>query len=181
MRETSAGGFMKFISLIALLAAFLPVSVRAQQSANTSVCLKDTPPGVLLNICQHARGMVQMPQPWLYLRIYQDGRVEYEANKSEDVLVLKEFRINEADVSEIARLGLAEGVQKALERYPAYKHGIDSSLETTIEIYTEAGQKRIILTNFFAADRENKTHYPAALISLMQKMEEIWLRTHKNQ
>jgi hypothetical protein len=175
IRETSAGGFMKFISLIALLAAFLPVSERAQQSANTSVCLKDTPPGVLLNICQHGRGNVQeMPQPTLYLRIYKDGRVEYETNISSDAPVIKEFRINKEDISEIARLGLAEDVQKALERYPTYNHGIDSSREITVDIFTEAGQKRIILTNFYAADRENPKHYPAALISLMEKAEEIW-------
>jgi hypothetical protein len=41
---------MKFFFLIALIAAFFPASLRAQQSANTSVCLRDTPPGVMLNI-----------------------------------------------------------------------------------------------------------------------------------
>jgi hypothetical protein len=102
----------------------------------------------------------------------QDGRGEYEASKSGDVLVIKEFRINEEDISEIAKLGATEGVQKALEKYPAYNHGIDSSREITVEIYTEAGRKRISLTNFFAADRENKDHYPASLISLMEKVEE---------
>jgi hypothetical protein len=169
---------MKFIFLIAMAAALLPVSLRAQQPANTSVCLSATPPGVLLNICQHARGMVTLPQPTLYLRVYTDGRGEYETSNSENVLVRKEFRINEEDLGEIAKLGAAEGVQKALEKYPAYNHGTDSSREITVEIYTEAGRKKIILTNFFAADRENKNHYPASLISLMEKMEELWARTH---
>ena len=169
---------MKFIFLTALAAAFLPVSLSGQQSANTSVCLSATPPGVLLNICQHPRGMVTMPQPTLYLHVYKDGRSEYEANNSENVLVKKEFRINEEDIREIAELGAAEGVQTALERYPTYNHGIDSSREITVDIYAEAGRKRIILTNFFAADRENNKHYPASLISLMQKAEEIWTRAH---
>src|SRR6476620_11841988 len=102
---------MKFISLIALAVAFLPVSLRAQQPTNTSVCLRETPPGVLLNICQHARGMVTMPQPTLYLRDYADGRGEYETSNSRDVLVIKEFRINEEDMSELAKLGATEGVQ----------------------------------------------------------------------
>src|SRR6476469_2555878 len=128
---------MKFISLIALAAAFLPVSRSSQQPANTSVCLSATPPGVLLNICQHARGMVTMPQPTLYLRVYMDGRGEYETSNSENVLVKKEFRLNEEDFSEIAKLGAAEGVQKALERYPTYNHGTDSSREITVDIYTE--------------------------------------------
>jgi hypothetical protein len=169
---------MKFIFLTALAAAFLPVSLSGQQSANTSVCLSATPPGVLLNICQHARGMVTMPQPTLYLRVYKDGRSEYETNNSENVLVKKEFRISEEDIREIAELGAAEGVQTALERYPTYNHGIDSSREITVDVYAEAGRKRIILTNFFAADRENNKHYPASLISLVQKAEEIWTRAH---
>jgi hypothetical protein len=169
---------MKFIFLIALAAALLPVSLRAQQPANTSVCLRETPPGVLLNICQHARGMVTPPQPTLYLRVYMDGRAEYEASTSGDVLVIKEFRINEEDMNEIAKRGATEGVQKALEKYPAYNQGIDSSREITVEIYTEAGRKRISLTNFFAADRENKNHYPASLISLIEKAEELWTRAH---
>jgi len=122
--------------------------------------------------------MVTPPQPTLYLRVYMDGRAEYEASTSGDVLVIKEFRINEEDLNEIAKLGATEGVQKALEKYPAYNQGIDSSREITVEIYTEAGRKRISLTNFFAADRENKNHYPASLISLIEKAEELWTRAH---
>jgi len=122
--------------------------------------------------------MVTPPQPTLYLRVYMDGRAEYEASTSGDVLVMKEFRIDEEDLNEIAKLGATEGVQKALEKYPAYNHGIDSSREITVEIYTEAGRKRISLTNFFAADRENKNHYPASLISLIEKAEELWTRAH---
>ncbi len=169
---------MRFISLLALAAAFLPVPVRAQQSANTSGCLKDTPPGVLLNICQHERGMTPLPQPRLYLRIYKDGRVEYETNRSWNTLVKKKYTISVEDLGEIASLGAAEGVQKAPERYPVYNQGDDSSSELTIDIYAATGRKRFILTNFFAADRENKKHYPAALISLMEKVEETWSRAN---
>src|ERR1043165_1570080 len=89
---------MKPFFLIALAAAFLPVSVTAQQPTNTSVCLRDTPPGVLLNICQHERGMAPMPQPRLYLRIYKDGRGEYEVNRIWNVLVKKRFTINAEDL-----------------------------------------------------------------------------------
>jgi hypothetical protein len=169
---------MKFISLIAVTVTFLPASLSAPQSANTSVCLSAPPPGVLLNICQHARGMVTGPQPTLYLRVYQDGRGEYETNNSENVLVKKEFRISEEALREIAKLGAAEGVQTALERYPVYNHGIDSSRELTLDIYSDTNHKSITLTNFYAADRENKKRYPASLISLMEKAEELWTRAH---
>jgi hypothetical protein len=169
---------MKIFFLIALAGAFLPVSLQAQQTANTSVCLRDTPPGVLLNICQHERGMAPMPSPRLYLRIYKDGRGEHEVNSSWDALVKKKFTINEEDLGELASLAAAASVEKTPERYPVYNTGDDSSQEKTVDIYADTGQKRIILTNFFAADRENKTHYPASLIALMEKVEEIWSRAN---
>jgi hypothetical protein len=179
LRKPDAGNRsenMKFFFLIALAAAFLPVSLRAQQTENTSVCLRDTPPGVLLNICQHERGMAPLPQPRLYLRIYKDGRGEYEINSSWDALVKNEFTVYDEDLRELASLAAAASVENTPERYPVYHRGDDSSQERTVDIYADTGKKRIILTNFFAADRENKTHYPASLIALMEKVEEAWSR-----
>jgi len=169
---------MKFFVLIALAAAFLPASLRAQQTANTSVCLRDTPPGVLLNICQHERGMTPIPQPRLYLRIYKDGRGEYETNRSWNALVKKKFTINDEDLREINSLAGAASIEKTPVRYPVYNQGDDSSKEITADVYVDGAQKRIILTNFFAADRENKKHYPASLIAFMEKVEDIWLRAN---
>jgi hypothetical protein len=169
---------MNFFFLLALLAAVLPVSAQAQQSETTSVCLRDTPPGLLLNICGHERGMAPTPQPRLYLRIYKDGRGEYEASKSWNTLVKKNFNINDEDLRELNSLSAAASLETTIERYPAYHHGIDSSRELTVDIHADGAQKRIILTNFFATDRENKKHYPASLISLMEKVEEIWARAN---
>ena len=165
---------MRIVFLATLVTFVLPAFASAQQPANTSVCLKDVPPGVLLNICADERGMAPIPTPRLYLRVYKDGRGEYEENKTWDALTKKQFRAKEDDIREIERLGATEGVQKARERYPVYNLGDDSSREITVDIYDETSRKRIILTNFFAADRENKKHYPASLISFMEKVEEIW-------
>ena len=165
---------MRVRFLVILVVLIVPVIASAQQRGVTSACLKDVPPGVLLNICEHGRGMVPMPQPRLYLRVYNDGRGEYETSKTWNVLTKKELRVKEEDIRELERLGATEGVQKALERYPAYHPGDDSSRELTVDIYGETGQKRIVLQNFFAADRENKKHYPRSLTSLMEKVEEIW-------
>ena len=152
---------MRTAFLATLVAFIVPVIVSAQPRGSASVCLKDLPPGVLLNICGHEHGMAPIPQPRLHVRIYKDGRGEYEENKTWNLLVKKQFRIKEENVREIERLGATEGVQKALERYPAYNVGADSWSEITVDVYGETGQKRIILAKFFAADRENKKHYPA--------------------
>jgi hypothetical protein len=158
---------MRIVFLATLIAFMAPSMASAQ---HTSACLKDVPAGVLLNICEHERGMAPQPQPRLYLRIYKDGHGEYEKNTAWNVLTKKEFRVKEEDLREIERLG----IQQTPERYPAYQSGTDSSREITVDIYGETGPKRITLQNFFAADRENRKHYPASLISLMEKVEEIW-------
>src|SRR5262245_18030616 len=120
---------MKFFFLIALANAFLPVSLQAQQEANPSVCLRDTPPGVLLNLCEHERGMAPIPQPRLYLRVYKDGRGEYETSKSWNTLVKKSFTINDEDIRALTNLCAAASVEKTPVRYPAYNQGEDSSQE----------------------------------------------------
>lgn len=165
---------MRIVFLATLVALVVPTIAGGQQRGSSSACLTDVPSGVLLNICEDERGMAPIPQPRLYLRIYKDGHGEYEQNKTWNTLTKHAFKINKEDVREIERLGATEGVQKALDSYPAYNLGIDSSKETTVDIYAETSRKRIILINFFAADRENKKHYPASLISLMEKIEEIW-------
>lgn len=163
------------IVFLAILAAFIvPVLASAQQRDSASACLTDVPPGVLLNICEHWSGMPPLPQPRLYLRVYKDGRGEYETNKTWNVLIKEEFKVKEEDIRELERLSATDGVQKALESYPTYRLAYDSTREIIVDIYGESSQKRIVLENFFAADRENKKHYPASLISLMEKVEEIW-------
>jgi len=165
---------MRTAFLATLVAVIVPVVASAQQRGSASACLQDVPSGVLVNICEHEYGMAPIPQPRLKVRIFKDGRGEYEENKTWNALIKKVFRVKAEDIREIERLSATEGVQKALEIYPAYNIGADSSSEITVDIYGETGQKRIILANFFAADRENKKHYPASLISLMEKVDEIW-------
>jgi hypothetical protein len=163
------------IGFLATLVVFLvAANIFAQQPDDASVCLEEVPSGVLLNICGNERGMAPLPQPRLYLRIYKDGRGEYEKNTTWNVLTRKEFKVKDENLREIERLIAIEGVQKAAGAYPAYRTGTDSSRELTVSTYSERGSKRIVLTNFHAADRDNKKHYPASLISLMEKVEEVW-------
>jgi len=169
---------MKFVFLIAFAIFAVPIFTYAQRGPNTSACLKDVPAGVVLNICTHERGMAPIPQPRLYLRIYTDGRAEYEASKGWDGLVQKEVRVNAEELEEIVRLGNTDDFQSALGEHPAYNHGIDSSKKITLDFYGTKGTKRIVFHNFYAADRANKKHYPAEFIALMERVEEIWGRAN---
>jgi hypothetical protein len=169
---------MKIVFLTALVLLGFSASVFSQRKPSESVCLKDPPAGLLLNICTNERGMAPIPQPRLYLRIYTDGRAEYEASKGWDDLVKKELRIQPEELEEIIRLGNTDDFQAALEEYPAYNHGTDSSRKLTLDFYGKTGTKRIVFHNFYAEDRENKKHYPASFISLIEKVEEVWGRAN---
>ena len=89
---------MRIAFLATLVAFMVPVIASAQQRGSTSACLKDVPPGVLLNVCEHEHGMAPIPQPRLNLRMYKDGRGEYETNKTWNALIKKQFRVKEEDI-----------------------------------------------------------------------------------
>jgi hypothetical protein len=169
---------MKYGFLIAFAIFGVPVFTAAQRKPSNSVCVKDPPAGVILSICTNERGMAPIPQPRLYLRIYTDGRAEYEASKGWDDLVKKELRIKAEELEEIVRLGNTGDFQRALGEYPAYNHGIDSSKKITLDFYGKTGAKRIVFHNFYAGDRANKKHYPADFIALMEIVAEIWMRAN---
>lgn len=169
---------MKFVFLIAFAIFAVPIFTYAQRKPSNSACVKDVPAGVVLNICTDERGMAPIPQPRLYLRVYSDGRAEYEVNKGWDDLVKKEVRVKAEELQEIIRLGNTQDFQSAKEDYPAHKHGTDSSRTTTLDFYGKTGTKRIVFGYFYAADRKNKEHYPADFIALMEVVEEIWMRAN---
>src|SRR5258707_8026117 len=122
---------------------------------------------VLLTICNHERGMAPLPQPQLYLKLYRDGRGEYEtASGTSSLLDLKEFQISSEELREIMSLGNAADFQKADASYPVFHQSDDSSLETTITFSAKGAAKRIVLANFYAADPDNKKRYPVSLIQL---------------
>lgn len=50
---------MRTILLAAFVAFIVPVIASVQQRGNSSVCLKDVPPEVLLNIHEHEWGMAE--------------------------------------------------------------------------------------------------------------------------
>lgn len=168
---------MKIVFLIALVFSLAAISYSQRGPSNTA-CLKPVPAGVVLNICTNERGMAAIPQPRLYIRVFSDGRVEYETNRTWDTLIKKEIRIKTEDVTEILRLAHAPDYQTAKDEYPAFNQAEDSSNETTVDFYGEPGAKKIVLRNFYASDRENKKHYPPSLIELMERADEIWRKAN---
>src|SRR5687768_8365680 len=94
--------------LIATLSCLIVLAAAAgAQVPSNSVCARpDSLAGeAILTICTHERGMAPRPQPRLFLRVFADGRAEYErsprASGEPQRLVREGFRVNSAQLNEI--------------------------------------------------------------------------------
>lgn len=176
---------MKIILLATLVVMALPIMGLAQGARSTSVCVpgeetKETESAVL-TICTREFGMTTFPHPQLYLRIFADGRGEYEtlppyvegAGDANQILAKKGLRVTPEQVREIIRLGSAKDFQQAPAAYPAFHIGTDSGMSTTISFRDQSAPKTIVVTNFSWRDPDNGRHYPRSLILLMSRMEVI--------
>lgn len=128
----------------------------------------------LITICTHERGMVVLPQPQLFLRIFADGTAEYETGWNEHPgyaatrSVKKTLKLTEDEKTEIKGLVANAEVLGADADYPVFRQWVDSSMVTTLTIRRSTGSKTVILRNFSEGDGENKLHYPKPLIQLME-------------
>ncbi len=171
-----------------LVAALFVLNIFLTCPAQTreSVCLEQQPAAdasdpVVLNICNHTHGMAATPQPRLYFRLHQSGLVEYEVNPgyregagdANFVLLKKKIKVRAEDVAEVIRLCEQQDFQGARNEYPAFQIWTDSSLQTTIVFTHNGREKKIVVNNYSETDQRNSSYYPASLIALLKKIEEL--------
>lgn len=176
---------MKHIYLAAILVFALPALAVSQRSEPT--CSELTPQAsdsaerVILNICNYGTGMVALPRARLHFRLYQSGLVEYEVRPRYDAqagaanqrLLLKKARVSAEDVAEIIRLGEQADFQAAKSEYPVFRIWTDSGLKTTIVFTHKGREKKIVVKNYRADDSQNSSRYPASLIRMLAKADEL--------
>jgi hypothetical protein len=160
---------MKILLLIIL--ACVPALA---QTLGSSVCFN---PGAetdrsILTICNKHLGMGPTPRVRLYLRIYDDGRAEYEENTpptklGAHPLAIRRIQVDPANLAEIKTLIAAADLQNADADYPRFRMWTDSGLETTITARNGDKMKKIFLQNY-DEDPDNTRHYPASLNALLK-------------
>lgn len=174
---------MKFI-ILALFGLFaMTATAAAQRITVSSICSPGTvqPEGVVLTICTHERGMTSFLQPKLDLRLFADGRAEYEvapplenrAGQTNFVMVVKRFTADPAALAAIKELGKQADFQNAKVEYPYYQAGMDVSIETTITFYSDGKAKSIKLVNGTFRDTPEQKKLPPSLVKLQDKADLI--------
>lgn len=142
---------MILILFLLVLAGAAPVA------AQSSICSAPADTDAVLTICIHERGMVPRPQPRLFIRVFADGRAEYEQNVqgTSPRLATKQFGITSEQLNEILCLGREPDFQAAVDHYPAVHKGIDSSRETTITFRDSGAVKTIVITGLTSMTTPN--------------------------
>lgn len=172
------------LAILALFGLFaMTTTVAAQRITVSSICSPGTvqPKGVVLTICTHERGMTSFLQPKLDLRLFADGRAEYEVrppleNRTDQtnfVMVVKQFTADPAALAAIIELGKQPDFQNARVKYPHYQAGMDVAIETTITFYSDGKAKSVKLVNADFRDTPEQKKLPPSLVKLKDKADLI--------
>src|SRR5262249_49507173 len=86
---------MNFSVFIIATLLLIPMTAVSQ-----SVC-NQPPDDAILTICERESGMAPLPQPQLLLRVYADGRAEYETLGGQNGLTLKKTKITEKELNNV--------------------------------------------------------------------------------
>jgi hypothetical protein len=121
--------------------------------------------------------MTSFLQPKLDLRLFTDGRAEYEVDPPlEDrpdqtvfVMVVKQFTANPAALAAIKELGKKPDFQNAQASFPYYQAGMDVGIETTITFYSDGRAKSVKLVNASFGDTPEQKKLPPSLAKLHDK------------
>ncbi|MEO6391104.1 MAG: hypothetical protein ABIP75_04575 [Pyrinomonadaceae bacterium] len=173
---------MKFIFL-AILGLWLTPFAAVGQVTVKSACSRgaEQPANLVLTICKEEHGMTSFLQPQLYLRLYSDGRAEYEvvppgpygADQRVFVMQLKQFQVTLDEVEEIRALGRMPDFQSAPEFVPYYQFGMDVSIQKTIVLVDQGATKTIILGTDNPHDRDARKKFPSSLSLLLEQADLI--------
>ena len=166
------------LSIVVLVLAWFEFSVQAipiqdrQEIATGSDQL-------VLEVTKSYSGVVRAPNDFIYFRLYQSGRIEFERLSSfnaERKLVKYEFTLTPREVEEILRLAEQPDLLNAKGYYPAIALFTDMTTKTVITYKRNELSKRITIMNFKPGLPESESVYPRSLRKLMQKIDELRTR-----
>ena len=139
-------------------------------------CKKDNPTNsdaVLVEVARIGRGMTWPLIPQLFLRVYNDGRIEYESLES-NKLILKKAELDSTTIERLRRIIEARDLAESQVEYPMLEQVSDALMKTCVSYKAGGGQSRQILVVNFAPDHSRaKDYYAPSLVELLRMVEQI--------
>ncbi len=135
---------------------------------------------VIFEVTTHGYGMVYPTSEVLDLRLYQNGRIEYDVYPPQGREFLNihywfprhHSEVNSTDFNELNRLIEQPDLLTAQERYKGSRPHIDDTWETTIRFHHGDATKQIVAINFWD-DPNDATKYPPSMIALLKRVSAL--------
>ena len=144
------------------------------------------PPALVLEVVTNYSGMVEPKGDILEMRLYEDGRFEYDdfprclpgyRYKGEPKLVRSESRVSPDAVQQLVKIGMQPDFQSASPMYPPQikRLPIDTASLTTIRFVHGGTEKKIQAKDFedFRYEPEARAKYPPSLVAVYDKVQEL--------
>jgi hypothetical protein len=142
----------------------------------------DTANPVVLDIIETDEGMVGIPGEFIFFRLYQNGRVEFEdLHDTPSKFVKHELQISKKELEEFLTNARQPDFLNSTPRYNLIERYTDMWTLTRIDFKYDGHNKQIELINYMPWREQPPGYYPAALISIMQAAWKIRKENHRPQ
>ena len=135
---------------------------------------------VVLEVSTDCRGLTYPRGPVLDFRLYQNGRLEYDAYPQDERTAQSHFRywfprthsyITPAEVQELMNIAKQPDFLAAEREYPPAIPGLDSEFRTSISFTHAEHQKKVLVVDYLSDDGVSaKERYPPSLLALLKKV-----------
>ncbi len=127
---------------------------------------------VLVEVSRVGRGMTWPLSPQLFLRVYNDGRIEYESREG-NKLVLRQTELNTTDIVRLRRIIEAKDLSQSQLEYPMLHTVKDAFMKTCISYKADGHSRQILVRNYAPGHSKAKDYYPASLVELLRLAERV--------
>jgi hypothetical protein len=132
----------------------------------------------ILEVIDHYQGMWPFAGKYIHLRLFGNGRYEYEklrksVDNSKWEAVRQEGQLSPQQLADIIQLVKNKSFIDAREKYRELWHGIDALYNVSISYSHNQERKQILLINFDPKNEQAKNYYPESVLKLMKKVEEL--------
>jgi hypothetical protein len=172
-RASHAFPVLGVLSVLSLFVAGVTGQTPARFCENSS---QSQPEGSLLEIRRLGRGMISPTIPQLFIRVLDNGLVEYETYTGKQI-ILRKKKLQPAAVLEIRRLMEAKDLVDARQEYPLLEDFKDALMKTCVTYKQREQYQHVLLINYTPMNPKAEGYYPPSLMKLLGKIEEIRPKT----
>jgi hypothetical protein len=152
---------------------FLLVTILLQTSVATA---NQNPPKTILEANFFGKGMVLVHGEHPYLRVFDDGQVEYGDVPPEGTgmdYLIRRAKLSTSELKSLFTFLNSAGVRNLASNYPPIEKPIDHLLRLAVTITRDTQSQIVVVDNFWVTSPKSKNDYPKGLIGLMCRIEKM--------